>query len=152
MGGYKGIDLSLIFTGTAGGHILLGDEVFGAFDGDNSHPASVWLDSWTPENKDAKMPRISYGTESPSSYQNVKSDFWLYNTSYIRLKNLQIGYTFPKKITKLLGVNDIRMYYSIENVFTISNMPMGIDPEISSSTGADYPLLRTHSIGLNLSF
>lgn len=152
MGGYKGIDLSLIFTGTAGGHILLGDEVFGAFDGDNSHPASVWLDSWTPENKDAKMPRISYGTESPSSYQNVKSDFWLYNTSYIRLKNLQIGYTFPQKITKLLGVNDIRMYYSIENVFTISNMPMGIDPEISSSTGADYPLLRTHSIGLNLSF
>lgn len=151
-GKYKGIDLSLMFTGAAGGHMLFTDAVFGSFIGDGTHPSSLWLDAWTPENKDATMPRVAYATESPSSYQNVVSDFYLQNTSYVRLKNLQLGYTFPKKWIKALGVKSVRAYYSVENVFTISNMLIDVDPEISSITGADYPLLRTHSFGINLTF
>lgn len=146
---YKDIDLSLIFTGAAGGYALLSMEDYGSFIGDTSSPASVWLDAWTPENKNATMPRVAYNTTSPSHYRNVVSDFWLENTSYVRLKNLQVGYTFPKKWLGALGIQNIRMYYSVENLFTIDNIRLDVDPENPYS---DYPLLRTHSFGVNLTF
>ncbi|MCM0295224.1 TonB-dependent receptor [Bacteroides fragilis] len=146
---YKDIDLSLIFTGAAGGYALLSMEDYGSFIGDTSSPASVWLDAWTPENKNATMPRVAYNTTSPSHYRNVVSDFWLENTSYVRLKNLQVGYTFPKKWLDALGIQNIRMYYSVENLFTIDNIRLDVDPENPYS---DYPLLRTHSFGVNLTF
>lgn len=150
--GYKGFDCTLMFTGVAGKKMLLTDNAVGSFIGDGTHPASVWLDAWTPENKNAKMPRVAYGTESPSSFQYVASDFWLNDASYLRLKNLQVGYTFPKKWLNALGVSNLRLYYSVENVFTISKMLINVDPEITSESAADYPLLRTHSFGLTLSF
>lgn len=120
--------------------------------GDGTHPASVWLDAWSENNKDGKMPRVAYATESPSSFQNVVSDFYLNNASYLRLKNLQIGYSIPLKYLSKVGLSGLRFYYSIENVFTISNMLIKVDPEINSETGNDYPLLRTNSFGVNITF
>lgn len=77
----------MLFTGAAGVHRLINQEVTGYFGGDDSHPATVWLDAWTPENKDATMPRVAYDVTSPSLSSNVVSTFWLQNSSYLRMKN-----------------------------------------------------------------
>lgn len=150
--GYKGFDLSLLFTGAAGVKMLLDDVAVGSFIGDSSHPSTMWLDAWTPNNKDTDIPRVAYGTESPSSFQNIKSDFWLNNASYLRLKNIQLGYTFPSRILKNIGVQNLRIYCTVENVFTVNNMMVNVDPEITSENGNGYPLLRTSSLGVNLTF
>lgn len=148
--GWKGFDLSVMFTGAAGGHIFLIDDGYGYFKGDDSWPAAVWLDAWTPENKDAKMPRIAYDKTSPSL--NYATDYFLQNTSYLRMKNVQFGYTFPKKWMDRLGVQNLRIYYSAENLFTIHNMLVDFDPETKVERGSNYPLSKTHSFGINLTF
>ena len=153
--GWKGFDLSMLFTGAAGGHIYLTNDGIGYFKGDDSHPASVWLDAWTPDNQDAKMPRIAYDTKSPSL--NYTTDFFLQNTSYLRMKNLQFGYTFQQSWLKKLGVQNLRVYYSAENLFTIHNMLVNFDPETPPTSGqgergSNYPLSQVHSFGVNLTF
>ena len=121
--GWKGIDLSLMFNGAAGVKRLFdGYEVYGNFSGDAAHPATIWRDAWTPDNHDASMPRIFYDTNSASSSRSVQSDFWLQDTSYLRLKNLQLGYTLPKGWLNSVGVENIRIYYSVENLLTFDKM------------------------------
>lgn len=131
--GWKGIDLSLMFNGAAGVKRLFdGYEVYGNFSGDAAHPATIWRDAWTPDNHDASMPRIFYDTNSASSSRSVQSDFWLQDTSYLRLKNLQLGYTLPKGWLNSVGVENIRIYYSVENLLTFDKMKINIDPESTS--------------------
>lgn len=151
--GWKGIDLSLMFNGAAGVKRLFdGYEVYGNFSGDAAHPATIWRDAWTPDNHDASMPRIFYDTNSASSSRSVQSDFWLQDTSYLRLKNLQSGYTLPKGWLNSVGVENIRIYYSVENLLTFDKMKINIDPESTSQRLSSYPLLRTHAFGVNVTF
>lgn len=151
--GWKGIDLSLMFNGAAGVKRLFdGYEVYGNFSGDAAHPATIWRDAWTPDNHDASMPRIFYDTNSASSSRSVQSDFWLQDTSYLRLKNLQLGYTLPKGWLNSVGVENIRIYYSVENLLTFDKMKINIDPESTSQRLSSYPLLRTHAFGVNVTF
>ena len=96
------------------------------------------------------MPRIAYDLTSPSL--NYITDFWLQNTSYLRMKNLQFGYTFHQDWLKKLGVQNLRVYYSAENLFTIHNMLIDFDPETTVERGSNYPLSQTHSFGVNLTF
>lgn len=151
--GWKGIDLSLMFNGAAGVKRLFdGYEVYGNFSGDAAHPATIWRDAWTPDNHDASMPRIFYDTNSASSSRSVQSDFWLQDTSYLRLKNLQLGYTLPKGWLNSVGVENIRIYYSVENLLTFDKMKINIDPESTSQRLSSYPLLRTYAFGVNVTF
>lgn len=151
--GWKGIDLSLMFNGAAGVKRLFdGYEVYGNFSGDAAHPATIWRDAWTPDNHDASMPRIFYDTNSASSSRSVQSDFWLQDTSYLRLKNLQLGYTLPKGWLNSVGAENIRIYYSVENLLTFDKMKINIDPESTSQRLSSYPLLRTHAFGVNVTF
>lgn len=151
--GWKGIDLSLMFNGAAGVKRLFdGYEVYGNFSGDAAHPATIWRDAWTPDNHDASMPRIFYDTNSASSSRSVQSDFWLQDTSNLRLKNLQLGYTLPKGWLNSVGVENMRIYYSVENLLTFDKMKINIDPESTSQRLSSYPLLRTHAFGVNVTF
>ena len=150
--GYKGFDLSMVFSGAAGVRRLINQEATGYFLGDDSHPATVWLDAWTPENQNAKMPRVAYNTTSPSLSSNVMSDFWIQNASYLRMKNLQFGYTLPKKVLSSVGIQNVRFYYSVENLFTIHNMLINVDPEIPSERASNFPLTQTHAFGVNVTF
>lgn len=151
--GWKGFDLSLMFNGAAKvSRLFDAHEVYGAFSGDAGHPASIWKDAWTETNHDASMPRIFTDTNSPSSSRNAVSTFWLQNTNYLRLKNLQLGYTLPKSLLANWGIDNIRFYYSVENLFTIDNMKINIDPEATSQRLSSYPLLRTHAFGVNITF
>lgn len=151
--GWKGFDLSLMFNGAAKvARLFDSHEVYGAFSGDAGHPASIWKDAWTETNKDASMPRIFTDTNSPSSSRSAQSTFWLQNTNYLRLKNLQFGYTLPKSLLSNWGVDNVRFYYSVENLFTIDNMKISIDPEATSQRLSSYPLLRTHAFGVTITF
>lgn len=151
--GWKGFDLSMMFNGAAKvARLFDSHEVYGAFSGDAGHPASIWKDAWTETNKNASMPRIFTDTNSPSSSRKAHSTFWLQDTSYLRLKNLQFGYSLPKSLLKNIGVENIRFYYSVENLFTIDKMKINIDPEATSQRLSSYPLLRTHAFGVNLTF
>ena len=150
---WKNIDLSLMFNGAADVYRWYDAyEVYGAFSGDAGHPSKIWRKAWTPENPNAEMPRAFIDTNSPSCPRKAESDFWLQNTSYLRLKNLQIGYTIPKSILSNVGIENVRFYYSVENLFTIDSMKDKIDPEATSSRLSSYPLLRTHAFGVNVSF
>ena len=151
--GWKGFDLSLMFNGAAKvSRLFDAHEVYGAFSGDAGHPASIWKDAWTETNHNASMPRIFTDTNSPSSSRNAVSTFWLQNTNYLRLKNLQLGYTLPKSLLANWGIDNVRFYYSVENLFTIDNMKINIDPEATSQRLSSYPLLRTHAFGVNITF
>ncbi|NCC10668.1 MAG: SusC/RagA family TonB-linked outer membrane protein [Bacteroidia bacterium] len=150
---WKGFDLALTFNGAAKvARLFDSHEVYGAFSGYAGHPATIWKNAWSETNHHAEMPRLFTNTNSPSSSRNAQSTFWLQNTSYIRLKNLQLGYTLPKSILKTLGVSNLRVYYSVENLLTIDKMKVNVDPEATSQRLSSYPLLRTHAFGLNVSF
>ena len=150
---WKGFDLSMFFNGQLKAKRYFDAyEVEGAFVGDSSHPATIWRDSWTYNKKDPKMPRLFTSTNSPSSTRNYASTFWLKNVSYLRMKNLQVGYTLPKSVLEKLKINKIRVYYSCENLFTIDNLDINVDPEATSQRLSSYPLLRTHSFGLSVTF
>jgi TonB-linked SusC/RagA family outer membrane protein len=151
-GGFKQFDLSLIWSGAAGVSRIYNDQVFGSFTGDASHPSTWWLDAWTPENQSADVPRIWNDRNSNSDSRNIMSTFWLQNTSYLRLKNLQLGYTVPSTITGRAGISNLRIYYSGENLFTFDALRVNLDPEIASERGSSYPLIQTHSIGVNVTF
>lgn len=150
--GYKNFDLSINFSGAAGVANAFTKEAFGEFSGSAGHPSTAWLDHWTPENKNASMPRIAESRTSPSEASNVFSDFWIIDTSYLRMKTLQFGYTFPKNWLEKWGIQNLRLYYSAENLLTFDDMPINVDPETVSDRLSSYPLNTTHAFGVNITF
>ena len=150
--GYKAFDLTLNFAGAGNVGRSFTKEAFGEFSGSAGHPSTAWLDSWTPSNPNASMPRVAESRKSPSEASTVMSDFWVINTSYLRLKTLQLGYTLPKNVLSAIGLSNVRIYYSAENLFTIDSMPLNVDPETVSSRLSSYPLIMTNSFGVNVTF
>lgn len=150
--GYKNFDLTMVFTGAAGVGYAFTKEAFGEFSGSAGHPSTAWLDSWTPENKNASMPRVAEARQSNSEASVVLSDFWIINTSYVRMKTLQFGYNLPKSWLSKIGIQNLRIYYSGENLLTFDKMPINVDPETVSERLSSYPLNKVHSIGVNISF
>lgn len=103
--------------------------------------------AWTPENPyNSKYPILR---NSANSKNDQASDAFVHNGAYIRCKNIQLGYTIPSHITKKIFIESLKLYTSIDNLFTITDFP-GLDPEIGANVG--YPSLRQYSIGINLSF
>lgn len=148
---YKGWDIMAFFQGATDVKGYLGIEAVGSIDGDAAKPASLWLDSWTPENPGAKYPRVTttlYGVSMP----NTCSDFWMQDATYVRLKNLQIGYTFPKQWLTKLGISKLRLYYSGQNILTFTGFLKGWDPEAPAGRGNYYPQTKVHSFGVNVTF
>lgn len=78
------------------------------------------------------------------------SDFWLVNTNYLRLKDIQVGFNVPKEWLQAVHLGSARIYYSGTNLLTFSKTPQGIDPEAPAGWGAYYPHVKTHSIGINI--
>jgi hypothetical protein len=80
---------------------------------------------------------------------------YLMDGSYIRLKNVQLGYTLPRQLTQKWGISNLRVFVSAENLFTITDMPHQFDPELMSTSvnqNNGYPLQKTFAFGLNVSF
>lgn len=147
---WKGFDLSMMWQGT------VGNDVFDATrrtDIASSNLPSWILNRWTGEGTSNRIPRFVQGDNV--NWQS--SDLLVYDGSYLRLKNIQLGYTLPQSLTKKVFVSSLRLYVAAENLLTFTKYH-GFDPEISSggtSLGVDYgvyPQARVWTIGANLSF
>lgn len=154
---YKNWDMSAFFYGSQGNDLwnnVIWWTDFGSFNGAASKTALY--DSWTPTNTSATAP-IQDGNGGFSKNQ-VPNSYFVQDGSYLRLKNVQIGYTFPVQLLSKYGVSKLRLYVSGANLFTITKYT-GIDPEITSSTNTsfgidegNYANPRTFLFGLNVSF
>ncbi|MCH5214060.1 MAG: TonB-dependent receptor [Muribaculaceae bacterium] len=102
--------------------------------------------AWTPENPyNSKYPILR---NNANAKNNVASDAFVHNGAYFRCKNLQIGYTIPRNITTKFAVSRLKVYFSVDNLFTITKFP-GLDPEVGATVG--YPAVKQYSIGLDIS-
>lgn len=141
---YKGFDLSAVLQGAADVKGLPVPEIRYAFY-NGGKVTSKYLDSWTEDNPNASMPRLSMTDKK----NRLISSFWVQDASYLKMRNIQLGYTLPAKLMSKYGVSRMRIYGSIDNLFTISNFD-SVDPELVS--GNYYPLTRNYTIGLNITF
>lgn len=92
------------------------------------------------------MPRLTAGT----SHNNFEiSDFWVYDASYIRLRNIQIGYTMPKEYASKLKLTSLRLFLIGENIFTLSKMPDGVDPNVPNGS-TFFPISKLYGLGINI--
>lgn len=157
--GYKGFDLAADFTGASFASYRANWEGMLPFhDGGNNagyYMENQWmLSDITDPNSDlipGKFPTLIRGNQNHSNYWH--SDFWVMNVTYLKLRNLQVGYTLPSKMTERWGFRNIRVYSMMQNVFSIDNLgEMKIDPEITSESGIQYPTNRVINVGLNLTF
>ena len=146
---WKMFDANLFFQGAAGVSRYFTDEFYGEFNGDSGHPSNHWLGRWTPENPTNKRPRASK-FRTYNLPETTCSDFWLVNTNYLRLKDIQVGFNVPKTWLQAVHLGSARIYYSGANLLTFSKTPQGIDPEAPAGWGAYYPHVKTHSIGINI--
>lgn len=105
------------------------------------------LDRWTPENHNASYPRITKDSQTNFAV----SSFWLEDASYVRLKNVSLGYNLPKNWLNKIGVSRVKVYISGENLLTFCGLE-DIDPEESSSRGWSYTNVKKVSLGLKVSF
>jgi TonB-linked SusC/RagA family outer membrane protein len=129
----------MISTMNGGGVFQVGDRPY----------FELWKDNvWTPENPNAKYPRVS-GAWLQAEYGGASSTFWLRNGAYCRLKNLNIAYTLPKHLLSGVGVNKVQLFLNGTNLFCISGMDL-YDPE--QNTLDSYPLMRTFTGGLSINF
>lgn len=108
--------------------------------------------AWTPEKAenggDIRYPRMHIDGASVSKQP---SNYWLIDVWYVRLKNVELGYTFPKKVTKSMGLSNLRIYFNGLNMLTVDNMPFKyLDPEVSSSLS--HPLYANFNVGVNVTF
>ena len=151
--GWKGIDLTAFFQGAAGVKGYAEGIAIGQVGTTVGKPTSAMLDSWTSSNPGAKFPRLltqSYLQNDPGTNP---SSYWVRNASYLRLKNLQLGYTLPRGIARRIGAQKVRLYYSAQNILTITSFYKWIDPEAPAGTaGYDYPQIKTTTFGLNVTF
>ena len=151
---YKGFDVSVFFSGV--------DNVSRQIGGTNLYGASsaplltgqvfkeVAQQHWTVSNPNPNAPYPRLGTTR--SNNNVQtSDYWTRDMSFLRLKNAEIGYTFPKKWIKKAGMQALRIYVAGTNLLTFSDFKLW-DPELETATGAKYPITRNVSFGLNINF
>ena len=149
---WKGLDFSMLWTGADHVNRSLNGYFRDQFGSTNTSALTQWVadNSWTEDNPNAILPRISFTNRV---HNNHDSAAWFIDSKYVRLKNVEIGYTF-KKSPKMQFFNYIRVYLSGQNLLTFSNFD-GNDPEAPGSGldyGVRYPMTRICNIGAQLNF
>ena len=150
--GWKGFDINILFQGAGKSTFCIeGPTVYPFKNGDWGNILTDMANSnrWIlgeNENPNAEYPRLSYGGNS-NNYR--PSTYWLRNGSYLRLKNLEIGYNIPKSLINKIHLNNVRLYFMGTNLITFSNFKLW-DPELGSTNGQAYPLSRSYTLGLTI--
>lgn len=145
---WNGFDFSILFQGVGDYPVYYNNQAFRFVTVmGQSLIKDITDNAWTPENRyDSKYPILR---NSSNGKNNIASDAFVHNAAYLRCKNLQLGYTVPSHLTKKFFVESLKIYTSIDNLFTITDFP-GLDPEVGATVG--YPTVRQYSVGLNLTF
>ena len=158
--GWKGLDFSMTWTtglgrtvamtGVYSGGIMDHTAMTRAFHHDGNSPTYLLEDSWSETNRDARFPRLSLTEYKNNSYA---STWWYLNGNYIRLKNLQIGYSLPAKWMEAIGFRSCRIFLEGTNLLTFSELTKyNIDPEMPGVSSGYYPQQRLMGVGLDLQF
>lgn len=158
---WKGFDFNLFFRGASKVDYFMGGAGYYPFAGGvTGNVLSIVNDPsnrWTPasysgdlstENPNARFPRLTYGENLNN---NRESTYWMADASYLRLKTLEIGYTLPKRLLTRCGMSNLRLSLIGDNLCVWDNVKLW-DPEQASSNGAAYPLTRSYSLVLQMSF
>ena len=154
---WKGIDFSAVFSGAFGFWLNWGTQYYNTTKVTNGHGIARHIAAdhyfYDPDNLTdsrtnihGKNPRLTLNDDFSNA---MTSDFREYRGDYVKLKNLQIGYTLPQNISRKIAMQKFRVFISAENLFTITKYP-GLDPEIGTTIG--YPLMRSVSLGAQISF
>ncbi len=154
---WKGFDLAFDLTGGAFASWFQEYEQRNPFHDGGNNPEYYMKDTWRLSNIwDAnselipgKYPTLLIGNSSHSNYW--KSTFWLQNVRYLKLRNLEFGYTIPRHILAKAMISDLRLYVAGTNLLTLANIK-GVDPETKETNGLGYPTTRIINIGINLKF
>ncbi len=148
---YKNFDISLLFQGVLDiDRYLSGVNVYPVATNDRGLIPESWLNRWISENPSTTMPRITINGDYSWNYRN--STFWMQDGSYLRLKNVQLGYNIPGAVCKKIGIQNAKVYLNGKNLLTFTNYK-GYDPEtISTGVTAGYPNTKIISVGLQLNF
>lgn len=159
-GQWKGLDLSLSFQGASmfnarmnASPLQWGGSAWDIFT-DRWHKvdASGNVNSYDPDGVWIPGKHPSTRIQDPQNY-GIESSFWYNNCTYIRLKNLELGYTFPAKWTKYIGIQSLRLYANGYNLFTIQSSESSyIDPENPGGAIDRYPIMRNFNFGINVNF
>lgn len=146
-GSWKGIDLNVFFQGQADASQLVMPGMNMATD----FYEGRWMESNTAQqNAAAKWPRAFMKAAAVDNRNSLSSTWWLRDASFVRLKSMELGYTFPKNLTRHIGIEKLRIYANGNNLFTIDSMGI-FDPEMTSGIGG-YPIQRTLTFGANVTF
>lgn len=148
---WKGFDFNVLFQGVGESSFFInGFTVYPFSEGSwGNILTDVVGNYWSlGKNEDihAKYPRLTYGNNSNN---NRASTYWLRDGSYLRLKNLEIGYTLPKAFVSSMHIQNVRFYFMATNLLTFSEFDLW-DPELGSSNGQQYPLSRTFTLGMTI--
>lgn len=161
---YRNFDLAVLIQGVQGNEIFNAGRIRLERPGEGT--SSALLNRWTPDNQDTDVPAfIDQSVRREAALSNrvtvdSRVSRWVEDASYIRLKNVTLGYTFPNPVASKVGMNRLRAFVTGTNVFTITDYT-GYDPEISSFNTSDatlgvdfgsYPTSRTITFGIDLSF
>lgn len=155
---WKGIDLNIDFSGGAMQGWRQNYELTNAYHNGGNSPAYLLEDRWhrldlyDPESEwvPGRYPAIRNGE---FAYNNKNSDFWLHNVHYLRISNLEIGYSLPTWMLKPIHAQKVRVYGSVSNLCSFDNVHQyGIDPEITAAAAVVYPQQRTFLVGFNVTF
>lgn len=146
---WKGFDLTVFFQGVGK------RDLYYAGPGvrplvQNSTMYESQLDTWSKDNPDAEYPLLLVDNGS-TNMNNIISSFWIKNGAYLRLKNLTLGYSLPKKLLGKAHISRLRFYASCQNLLTICDGYKGYDPETGAGSSL-YPLMKTFTFGVNLDF
>nr|WP_255749392.1 TonB-dependent receptor [Pontibacter liquoris] len=151
---YKAFDFSLQLYGATGFKIYNAvRQNFEAMDNYENYMTSA-LDAWTPENRDTDVPRAVFGDPNQNARRN--STRFIEDGNYLRLRNIQLGYTLPASLTQRASIERLRVYVSGQNLFTWTGYS-GIDPEVGGTLNAgtdfsSYPNVKTMLLGLQVNF
>lgn len=146
---WKGLNLSVLLQGVGKRYFLLDDGTLNPTEGSLYQAIDIHRDYWTPENTDAFMPRPIY---KGGAYNYKPADRWIQDASYLRIKNITIGYDIPFKPNRF--IRSLYVYVTGDNLWEFTNTWDAFDPEAPAITTVDdwYAFYRSVSIGLNLTF
>ena len=146
---YKGFDLSTLVMGIAGASVYTQNAWTQPLGISGGTITKRWRDAWTPENMDTNVPRISIS----DTWRSEPSSFWVNDVSFVKLRNIQLGYTFDPVIAKRLGLQKLYLYANAQNVAAlVSQEYEGFDPERNTFDSGEnfYPLPKIFTLGINI--
>ncbi|MFD2967546.1 SusC/RagA family TonB-linked outer membrane protein [Sphingobacterium bambusae] len=156
---YKGFDIAMDLTGASFASYRANSEGMLPFHDGGNNAAYYMENQWmlsdiTDPNSElipGRFPTLIRGNQGHSNYWH--SDFWLMNITYLKLRNLQVGYTLPSSLTGRWGLKNLRVYSMMQNLFSIDNLgEMKIDPELTAESGIQYPTNKVVNLGLTVTF